>query len=103
MQIFTATRHLTRSHTPASQEERIMSHFDYWVDVHTGVEDGAGTDANVYISLIGERGKGHTWEFPLSKSTTYPDNAFESGHQDYFHLRRLPDFGRRLSVITAWG
>ena len=28
----------------------------YWVEVYTGDRAGAGTDAHVYIQIIGERG-----------------------------------------------
>lgn len=53
---------------------------NYKVVVQTGHPDGAGTDANVYIQLFGE--KGTSSEIFLDNS----DNNFENGKLDTFYV-----------------
>lgn len=55
----------------------------YKVHVFTGDVKGAGTDANVFITLYGEYGD--TGERQLAKSETY-SNKFERGNEDIFTL-----------------
>lgn len=49
---------------------------DYRVEVYTGDESGAGTDANVYLQICGQRGD--TGKRKLLVSETEGDK-FESG------------------------
>ena len=37
-------------------EKRVLPVITYRVEVHTGSEPGADTDANVFLTLFGERG-----------------------------------------------
>lgn len=64
----------------------------YRIQVHTGDKRGAGTDANVYIILHGERGD--TGKRPLESS----GNNFERGKIDTFGIETL-DVGE-LQKIT---
>jgi hypothetical protein len=61
---------------------------DYEVVVHTGNVDGAGTDANVSISLMGT--KARTYEFNLDNLNR---NDFERNATDRFTLRDVADIG----------
>lgn len=65
----------------------------YRVRVHTGDKRGAGTDANVFIILHGERGD--TGKRPLEST----GNNFERGRIDVFGIETL-DVGE-LSKITV--
>lgn len=49
----------------------------YTVNVYTGDVSGAGTDANVFLIIFGD--KGDSGERKLHKSETYKDK-FERGH-----------------------
>ncbi len=49
---------------------------NYVVDVHTGDVRGAGTDANVFLTIFGD--KGDSGERKLHKSETH-SNKFERG------------------------
>ena len=49
----------------------------YSVSVYTGDVSGAGTDANVFLTIFGD--KGDTGERKLAKSETHTDK-FEKGH-----------------------
>ena len=51
------------------------------MDVHTGLKDGAGTDAHVYLVLYGERGD--TGKRRLLKSNQ--KDKFEQGQVDTVH------------------
>ena len=53
----------------------------YEVSVFTGDESGAGTDANVFLNIIGENGD--AGERKLHKSETYMDK-FEKNHVSLF-------------------
>lgn len=69
---------------------------EYVVEVFTGDERRAGTDANVYLSLIGD--KGDSTEKALVKSETHL-NKFERNHMDRFviHDRSYGDlYGIKL-------
>jgi hypothetical protein len=66
----------------------------YTVLVHTADTPGAGTDANVFISLIGDPGR-RSQEFRLHN----PDHAdFEPGASDVFNLVDAPP---DLGPLTA--
>ena len=55
----------------------------YVVDVYTADKFGAGTDANVYCTIFGD--KGDTGERELSKSETHT-NKFERKQMDRFKI-----------------
>lgn len=66
------------------------------IDVHTGKVSGAGTDANVYVTLYGELGEVDTNVLnPLIKG-----NAFEKGSVDTVTLN-LTDVGT-IQRIRVW-
>ena len=54
----------------------------YSVSVFTGDVSGAGTDANVFLTIFGD--KGDTGERKLAKSETHTDK-FERGHVSKTH------------------
>ena len=60
------------------EEEGVTSHLTYRIDVATGREFGAGTDANVFCTLTGER-LNSSGEFQLANSLTRAANKFERG------------------------
>ena len=64
----------------------------YTILVYTGTADYAGTDADVYITLYGD--KGTSTEFELDNS----ENNFEKGKKDKFTLGGLPDYGNLNQV-----
>src|SRR5690242_3707781 len=69
---------------------------NYDVIVHTADEDGAGTDANVFIRLFGAHRR-HSREYELDN----PDrNDFEQGNRDHFILRKVPDDLGEVRAIT---
>ncbi|XP_033751254.1 lipoxygenase homology domain-containing protein 1-like isoform X2 [Pecten maximus] len=55
----------------------------YVINVHTGDVSGAGTDANVFLTIWGDRGD--SGERKLHKSETYSDK-FERNHIDVFRM-----------------
>lgn len=57
----------------------------YDVEVVTGDKQGAGTDANVYITLFGDRGQ--TTKTRLKSKDGH--NDFERNHTDMFELQVL--------------
>lgn len=69
----------------------------YEVAVVTGKARGAGTDATVHITLIGENGD--TGDRELRKSKEHW-NKFESGHTDTF-IVEAADLGE-LKVLQVW-
>ncbi|KAL4225451.1 Lipoxygenase y domain-containing protein 1 [Mactra antiquata] len=58
----------------------------YTVHVFTGDEFGAGTDANVFVSLYGD--KGDTGERQLKDSSTHT-NKFERNQEDVFTVKAI--------------
>ena len=56
----------------------LYRHFSF-----VGTENGAGTDANVFIELVGSLSS--TLKLPLSKSSTNM-NKFENGQRDEFSI-----------------
>jgi len=77
---------------PGTLEEKIAL---YTVTITTGTVDGAGTDANVFITLYGENSK-QTGECQLDG----PENDFENGQIDIFNLLgpRVIDVGNITRV-----
>jgi hypothetical protein len=60
----------------------------YEISVDTGLDQGSGTDSNVYCMMYGDGGQ-NSGEFVLAKSLQHAD-AFETGHTDTFrHLLPL--------------
>ena len=57
------------------------------VTVVTGSKSGAGTDANVTLTIYGTRGDSGAQA--LKNSETFPNNPFEKGHADVFTLKPL--------------
>ncbi|XP_075255415.1 lipoxygenase homology domain-containing protein 1-like isoform X2 [Convolutriloba macropyga] len=83
---------------------KTLTEVKYKVDVYTGNEKGAGTDANVFLQIFGDLGDSGRQK--LSKSTTYTDK-FEKGHKDSFDLQLL-DLGKLHKLIiehdnSNWG
>jgi lipoxygenase homology domain-containing protein 1 len=64
----------------------IWNPFQYGITIVTGTLKGAGTDANVYITLYGDCGQ--TGEFSLDNA----ENNFERRKTDYFEIV-APDVG----------
>ena len=71
------------SHEPFSSAE-----IDYCVMLKTGDDKDAGTDANVYLQMFGEKGKTHN--FSLREEGD--KRRFERGRMDKF-LIRTKDIG----------
>jgi len=69
----------------------------YTIKVKTGKVKGAGTDANVYMWLIGDKGK--TDKMELKNSLTNL-NKFESGCLDVFNMD-AKDIGQATSLIIG--
>lgn len=66
----------------------------YTVHVFTGDEFGAGTDANIFINLYGE--KGDTGERQLKDSSTHT-NKFERNQEDVFTVKAI-ELGRLVKL-----
>jgi len=66
--------------------------------VKTGDEFGAGTDANVYIVLIGDKGK--SGKLPL-KSSEAGGNKFERAQTDVFYLE-MSDLGKLKKLLLGY-
>ena len=57
---------------------------EYEVVVVTGDARGAGTDANVSVTIFGKQGQ---TEKMILKSSSKEDKLFERGNSDIFHLK----------------
>ncbi|XP_013396607.1 lipoxygenase homology domain-containing protein 1 isoform X2 [Lingula anatina] len=68
------------------EEEKVFSVYKYQVEVYTGDKSGAGTNANVYLQVFGERGD--TGKRKLLKSTNN-SNKFEQGQLDLFEIEAV--------------
>ncbi|PAA79474.1 hypothetical protein BOX15_Mlig008366g2 [Macrostomum lignano] len=66
----------------------------YKVHVFTGDKSGAGTNADVFLTVFGE--KGDTGERELINSETYTDK-FEKGHEDIFTWEAV-DLGKLYKI-----
>ena len=70
---------------------------DYRIMIKTGDESDAGTDANVYLQMFGEKGK--TQNFSLREEGD--KRRFEKGRMDKF-LIRTQDIGKvRIKLFFA--
>ncbi|KAJ8306142.1 hypothetical protein KUTeg_016687 [Tegillarca granosa] len=81
-----------KSDKPEEQKEEIS----YYVEAYTGDMDEAGTEANVYIQLYGDKGDSGPRRLLQSKSN---DNKFEKGKCDEFEIKAV-DLGnlRKIKV-----
>lgn len=68
----------------------IISDIEYTITVQTGSVSLAGTDANVYLTLYGD--KNNVARQQLKKSTQNSD-PFEKGHKDEFVFENI-DIGQ---------
>ena len=69
----------------------------YTIRTFTGDKSGAGTDANVYITLYGE--KGDSERLQLKKSATSGLNKFEQNRTDTFDVTTPTDLGRLKKIV----
>jgi hypothetical protein len=79
----------------AVAETRKPQKKNYSVSVKTGDKSGAGTDSNIYMTLVGEFGT--TQETQINSLIS--GNAFERNQTDNFTLRGFPDVGFLQKVI----
>ncbi|KAK3579121.1 hypothetical protein CHS0354_022141 [Potamilus streckersoni] len=70
----------------------------YLVEVHTGEKFKAGTDANVYLQVFGQRGD--TGKRRLMTSKINPHNKFEAGKIDLFEIEAV-DLGTLTKVKVS--
>ncbi|CAH1789939.1 unnamed protein product, partial [Owenia fusiformis] len=70
---------------------------DYVIHVTTGDKKGAGTDGNIFVSLIDEAGA-RTRNLRLD--TLWKDD-FEAGNTDSFPMRDCPDF-KHIAKLDIW-
>jgi len=73
---------------PAEGEtiRRVLPVVEYTVEVQTGTNMGAGTDANVFLNIFGDYGD--TGDRPLEKSKNNK-NKFERGQTDTFRIEAV--------------
>merc|ERR1712131_54074 len=74
------------------------------IEVTTGDVECAGTDANVFINIIGE--KGETGTQKLSNSSSAHLNKFEKGNTDVFTLETKIEIGKMKAMEIhhdSWG
>ncbi|XP_061116516.1 lipoxygenase homology domain-containing protein 1 [Conger conger] len=83
----------TLKHTETEVEDALETH-TYKVTVTTGTESGAGTDANVFLTIYGNMGD--TGDRKLSKSETNK-NKFERGAVDKFSIEAV-DLGEIFKI-----
>ena len=76
---------------------RLRERSEYKVKVQTGDDFGSGTDANVFLTVLGDWGKSP--ELSLKNSVTN-DNPFEKGHIDMFSFN-MSSLGN-ISSIEVW-
>ncbi|XP_064626993.1 lipoxygenase homology domain-containing protein 1-like isoform X2 [Lineus longissimus] len=81
----------------ALETEEKLPVYKYNVSVYTGDARAAGTDANVYIQIFGERGD--TGRRRLLKAINN-NNKFEEGQTDYFEVEAV-DMGDLKKVIVG--
>lgn len=96
--VFPCNRLLTSDSTTL-QIGDISSDTSYRVSVKTGTKFGAGTDAKVFLVLIGEK---QGPEVPLDYSLTNKLNKFEAGSEDVF-IVPASGLGPVKSVIIGHG
>ncbi|XP_073234766.1 lipoxygenase homology domain-containing protein 1-like isoform X3 [Porites lutea] len=83
---------ITRELTRADGNDAEMTDHDYLVHIYTGDKWGAGTDANVMITIFGEDGDSGERRLDNNK------NNFETGQKDSFTLTCATSLGRLTKV-----
>ncbi|CAH3045073.1 unnamed protein product [Porites lobata] len=83
---------ITRELTRADENDAEMTDHDYLVHIYTGDKWGAGTDANVMITIFGEDGDSGERKLDNNK------NNFETGQKDSFTLTCATSLGRLTKV-----
>ncbi|XP_060092590.1 lipoxygenase homology domain-containing protein 1 [Heteronotia binoei] len=78
-------------------EEQMMQYTTYTVQVKTSDTKGAGTDANVFISIFGESGDTGTWALKKSNQS----NKFERDQMDVFYFADVLSLGD-LCKVRIW-
>ncbi len=73
----------------------VSGHLTYRIDVATGSDFGAGTDANLFCTLIGDTHRS-SGEFQLDNSLSYV-NKFERGQASTACSASVPAFTRRCN------
>ncbi|XP_069127319.1 uncharacterized protein [Argopecten irradians] len=71
---------------PVQQEKDELTVKRYYVEVYTGNEQTAGTAANVFLQLFGERGDTGRRRLLTSRNN---DNKFEQGAMDIFEIEAV--------------
>eukprot|EP00047_Mylnosiga_fluctuans_P014195 m.36272 g.36272 ORF g.36272 m.36272 type:complete len:2392 (+) comp5381_c0_seq2:48-7223(+) len=66
---------------------------NYELEIHTGSQRGAGTDANVFVTLHGEKGSSARTNLRAAKA------AFECGSVDHFTIT-TPRLGKLLRLVV---
>jgi len=75
------------------------------IEVTTGDIECAGTDANVFINIIGEKGETGTQKLSNSSSSAHL-NKFEKGNTDVFTLEVKTEVGKLKAMEInhdSWG
>lgn len=70
---------------------------DFVINVKTSDKFGAGTDANVFIQLVGEKGISD----PIRLKHSQHVNKFERNQMDTFTFFNLPSVGK-LKELIIW-
>lgn len=73
-----------------------QDNMSYSVMIHTGSKMGAGTDAKVFLTVIGSAGR--TFEKQLVNPAI--KKPFERGHSDPFTLEGQPDVGVIQQIVV---
>lgn len=78
--------------------EQTIGMTNYKIFVKTSDISGAGTDANVFITIIGDNGD--TGELELKKTKTF-SNLFERGQTDEFNFENILSVGE-ITKLRIW-
>ncbi|CAH1776005.1 unnamed protein product [Owenia fusiformis] len=82
---------------PVKQDNQLQVN-EYQVMVYTGNKENAGTKANVYMKVVGERGD--TGNRQLLKSLTYGGDKLQADHMDLFVVEAV-DLGVIRQVVVG--
>lgn len=80
--------------TVQKTQDKINSQIDYEIQVKTCDEMSAGTDSNVFITLVGEKGELAN----LQLKNPDRNNLFEKNNLDLFVLDKLVDIGKLKKI-----
>ena len=72
----------------------------YLIDVKTGSENGAGTDSNISIKLIGQS-KEHTIELSKDIKISQNKDLFEKGQNDVFSVLESVAFDNLEKIVLT--